>query len=257
MVKYGTYSLPRVLTTSILTGTQTQQLVIPGRSIAYNKYIGGLGAVIKVGGEVLPKNPQAIDTMQSYVDGVARILDLEDLLLKVLEKCFRYQTGPTWTDDTTASQTGGSPFTLLGASTDYMYFGHREKFNKLSFILQTLGSYGAATWEYSDGSGGWKTLTVGTDGTNGFTQSGLLAFTPPSDWKQDTVNSISGKYWVRVHVAGVTTAATVNQIQVNIVYNCIMLNPQFDESADNYNSVVYTATFSNKRIPSRYFSAAC
>jgi hypothetical protein len=52
-------------------------------------------------------------------------------------------------DDTPESQTvGGTPFRLLGSKLDYRYFGHREKFNKLQFALQTLGDYGLALWEY-------------------------------------------------------------------------------------------------------------
>ena len=38
-------------------------------------------------------------------------------------------------------------------------------------------------------------------------------FTMPTDWKQDTMNAVPGKFWVRVKVASVTVAATVNQIQ--------------------------------------------
>ena len=187
--------------------------------------------------------------MASLADGTARILDLQEATLALLESCFRYVAGPTWTDYTVESQsTVGTPFTLLGASTDYGYFGHREKCNQLAFVLAVIGTYGVLTWEYSQGNGAWGTLTV-TDGTSGLHQNGAATFTPPSDWKPDTVNGVANKFWVRVHAASVTTPATIYNIQLNNVFLCIMLNPSFDESADNYNEIPYTLTFLQQENP--------
>jgi hypothetical protein len=162
----------------------------------------------------------------------------------------RYETGPAWTDNTSESQSaGGTPITLLGASTDYAYFSHREKFNKLIFDLAVMGSYGAPTWEYSKGSGIWGTLTIDSDGTSGFTHDGTVAFTPPSDWRVDMVNSVANKFWVRVKVASVTTAATVYQVTTNSVYLCIMMDPAFDETAEDYNEIPYRLTFLQSELP--------
>jgi hypothetical protein len=44
-------------------------------------------------------------------------------------------------------------------------------------------------------------------------------------------------------VAGVTTAATVLQIQPNRVYNCIMLNPTFCDGGTNCGEVPYSVEF--------------
>jgi hypothetical protein len=89
----------------------------------------------------------------------------------------------------------------------------------------------------------------GSDGTSGFSQNGTVQFTPPSDWKQDTVNSVGAKFWVRVSVASVTTAATVLQIQLNRVYNCILLNPTFHDDATNYGETPYTLEFVQQENP--------
>ena len=250
MVKFGTYLLPRVLDRSVGYPQQQQQLPFPGRAVAYRRRIGGLGARIALAGEIRPASQLIRDQIAALADGIARILDLEDSDLTVLEACLRFQTGPTWTDNTVESQSpAGTPFTLLGATTDYAYFSHREKCNQLKFDLQTLGSYGARTWEYSKGSATWGTLTIDADGTSGFTQDGAVLFTPPSDWKQDTVNAIANKFWIRVKVASVTTVATVNQIQLNLIYLCLLLDPEFPESAKNYNVIDYHCTFQQQENP--------
>jgi hypothetical protein len=173
---------------------------------------------------------------------------LEETVLTVLEKCFRWQTGPIWTDNTLESQTpGGTPFTLAVYS-DYVYFGHREKFNKLKFDLQAFEVGGSVTlFEYSKGAGAWGALTI-TDGTNGFRQDGDVTFTPPSDWAQATVNGVSNKFWVRFHL-NCSTPATVNQIQINNVFNCLMMDPSFDDTAEVYNRTPYALLFLQQENP--------
>jgi hypothetical protein len=245
-MKFGTFSFPHVL--DVTHDLPRIQLEIPlaSSNFGYREDVGGHGSLFRMRGEIRPISQATRDQIAALADGTARILDLEDATLTVLEKCFRWQTGPIWTDNTVESQSpGGTPFTLLSATTDYVYFGHREKFNKLNFDLQTLGTYGARTWETSDGDGTWTALTV-TDGTAGFHQDGNVMFTPPTDWHPDTVNSIPDKFWVRVKVASVTTAATVNQIQINTVYNCIMIDPHFEQAVEVYNRQPYTVAFAQK-----------
>lgn len=249
MVLFGSTVLPHVLGVQRQQPRIKQEVPLPGRSFAYRKDRGGLGAQFVLKGAIRPTSQATRDLIASLADGTARILDLQEATYTLLESCLRSQSGPSWTDNTTESQsTLGTPFTLLGASTDYAYFGHREKSNLLAFVLAAFGAYGVHIWEYSQGAAAWATLTV-VDDTSGFTQNGNVTWTPPSDWKQDTVNAIASKFWVRVHVASVTTAATVYQIQLNNVFNCIMLNPSFDESADNYNEIPYTATFMQAENP--------
>ena len=74
-------------------------------------------------------------------------------------------------------------------------------------------------------------------------------FSPPSDWKQDTVNAIAEKFWIRVSVASVSTAATVNQIKANLVYNCLLLQPRFSRVVDNPFRVPYELTFVQQENP--------
>jgi hypothetical protein len=76
-----------------------------------------------------------------------------------------------------------------------------------------------------------------------------LAFTPPSDWKQDTVNSVANKFWVRVRVASVAVAATVNQITIINVFNYLMLDPQFTEAAEEFNRIDYSCVFVQQENP--------
>jgi len=414
MVKFGSYTLPHVLRMQKMQGWQLQEVPLPGRMFPYRKAIAGLGSTFTINGEIRPSSQLVKDELCALADGTPRILDFEESVLTVLEKCFRWQTGPVWTDNTAESQSpGGTPFTLLGAATDYSYFGHREKLNKLQFDLGTLGNYGPFTLEYSKGVGVWGTLDLDTlyddfpgatldtgkwsllqgsvsvaggvltlnpqtelrsnssygpyyrttaklapkqidkeflfypvyidsnnfirlhffstghiyfgsnkngnfyqidvgaydnaqadyiitwtasqtrlykngsllgtinsanyiptaaakfnlytlnlasadvdyikytlnDGTAFFSQDGTISFTPPSDWKQDTLNEIGSKFWVRTKVPTVTTSATVNQIQINRVFNCIMLNPSFNETAENYNKTPYSLTFVQQENP--------
>jgi len=248
MVLFGSTTLPHVLSMQRQQPRIKQEVPLPGRSFAYRKDRGGLGAQFTLKGAIRPSSQATRDLIAGLADGTARILDLQEATLTLLESCFRWQTGPTWTDYTAESQsTLGTPFTLLGASTDYGYFGHREKCNQLKFSLATVGTYGALLWEYSQGNGVWGTLTV-TDGTSGLHANGAVTFTPPSDWKQDKVNGAT-KFWVRVSAASVTTPATIYQIQLNNVFNCIMINPSFDETADDYNEIPYTLTLLQQENP--------
>lgn len=249
MVLFGSTTLPHVLEVQRQQLRIKQEVPLPGRSFAYRKDRGGLGAQFTLKGAIRPSSQATRDLIAGLADGTARILDLQEATLTLLESCFRYQSGPSWTDYSAESQsTLGTPFTLLGATTDYGYFGHREKCNQLVFALGVLGTYGALTWEYSQESGAWGTLTV-TDGTSGLHQNGAVTFTPPSDWKQDTVNGVANKFWVRVHPAGVTTPATIYNIQLNNVFLCIMVDPSFDETADDYNEIPYTLTLLQQENP--------
>ena len=249
MVLFGATTLPAVLTVQRQQPHIKQEVPLPGRSFAYRRDRGGFGAQFVLGGAIRPSSQATRDLIAGLADGTARILDLQEATLTLLESCFRYVAGPTWTDFTAESQsTVGTPFTLLGTSTDYGYFGHREKCNQLAFVLAAIGTYGTLTWEYSQGNGAWATLTV-TDGTSSLHQNGAVTFTPPADWKSDTVNGVANKFWVRVHAASITTPATIYNIQLNNVFLCIMLNPSFDELADNYNEIPYTLTLLQQENP--------
>ena len=48
--------------------------------------------------------------------------------------------------------------TILDSSAHYLYLGNSEKFDMAIFDLDTAGSLGALTWEYSSGSPAWTEL---------------------------------------------------------------------------------------------------
>jgi hypothetical protein len=129
-----------------------------------------------------------------------------------------------------------------------MYFGYHEMFNKLQFLLSTLGSYGTLTWGYSQGSGNWGTVTV-TDGTSGFTQSGAVTLTPPSAWAMDTVNSFANMFWLRVSAASVTTTAKAQKIQLNPCFNCILFDPVWNLNPQIWDYTDYELTLQQIENP--------
>ncbi len=143
----------------------------------------------------------------SHDEGVLTTNALEfDLAQNQLDSAFFYD-GASYTDNTTeANSVGGTPYTLLEDSADYFYFGKSSTFTRLTFDLATVGSGLTTTWEYSQGSGSWTTLTKG-DTTSNLSQDGLVYWDIPSDWATDSVNGAT-RYWVRVSTSAVTTAPT-------------------------------------------------
>ena len=246
MVSFNGLTLPHV-TQIKQQKTQTfYQVNVPNRAFDYRAYLGGQGDTFTVDGWLQSKDSttraqiEALSVTESA--GGVYVLDLQEPFYQTVDAALRYQSGPTWTNDTAEAATGGgTAFTLPGATTDYFYIGSGEQFNLLSFVLSTMGSYATLTWQYSQGNGNWNTLTV-TDGTNKFAQNGNITFTPPSDWKFDTVNSIANFFWVRVSAASVTTAATCLQILLNPCYQCMLFNPLFTMDPTIWDQTNYELT---------------
>lgn len=161
-----------------------------------------------------------VRVVRSGSPGAPALNGLAGSLLAVLDfaliigRVFTYD-GSSFTDVTAeARSAGGTPFPLFpGPSTsDICYFGYSgtvyspsagtfvPAFNELTFDLSQTGSGGSYVWEYWNGSS-WASLTV-QDATNGFTQSGKVSWTPPSDWATTTVNGHT-TYWVRVRPTSV------------------------------------------------------
>ena len=117
--------------------------------------------------------------------------------------------GGVFTDETAdANDAGASDVVLVPATpatNDAFYIGFDLRFTEVDFVASTLATDGAVTWEYWDGDS-WEALSGVVDDTVGFTVSpGTVAFTLPSDWAKNTVNSQGPFYYVR---ARVTTAGT-------------------------------------------------
>src|SRR5262249_10647440 len=118
---------------------------------------------------------------------------------------------PSAARDTTA---GDVAFGSVGQS---LYIGYPERFREININLSRPAANGwRGVLEYAtavDGTGApssWKTLSVISDGTNGFTKSGQVTFDPPSDWTMAQLGSLGRMYYVRIRTisAGTAPAAT-------------------------------------------------
>jgi hypothetical protein len=101
------------------------------------------------------------------------------------------------------------------AVDDAVYFGHATgKFDELQLNITTQGDGDwTIAWEYWDGSA-WTALSGVTDGTTAFeatTGFKAVTFTIPSDWAQNTVDSVLG-YWIRARVSAYTSVVTAPQL---------------------------------------------
>ncbi len=133
-----------------------------------------------------------------------------------LDYVFLYD-GATYNDHSAEADTlDGTPFDLMADSGDHLYLGKLTKFKEAYFDFAVVGSYGARTWEYWNGSA-WSALVV-SGAAEDFSADGKITFTLPADWAQTIVNSAQA-YFIRVSVASVTTPATVNEIRQNGVLN--------------------------------------
>jgi hypothetical protein len=63
------------------------------------------------------------------------------------------------------------------------------------------------------------------------------------------VNAITNKFWFRCKASSVTTPATVNEIWLQQIYNCLMLDPQFTLNAENYKRTDYSLSFAQQENP--------
>lgn len=118
--------------------------------------------------------------------------------------------GSTFTNNDTEMDTAaGTPFTILGDINDIAYLGKDTQYKEVYFDLGTLGDYtNSVTWEYWAGAS-WTVLV--TAGSDNLEASGVMTFTPPSDWAATTVNSQSA-FWIRAQASSFTIAATANSI---------------------------------------------
>jgi hypothetical protein len=134
--------------------------------------------------------------------GAPRLSGEAGRLLEVFESCLivnRVFTtdDTTFTDQTAAARNfNDAAFGLFPAPSlsSAAYFGMSVQFPQIELVLDTVATGGRFQWEYWGGS--WKLLSV-VDGTNGLTRSGMVTWTPPSDWATVAVNGVT-LYWVRV-----------------------------------------------------------
>ena len=135
-----------------------------------------------------------------------------------------------YTNNTLEAQSpAGTSFTLFNSTDDYLLIGHASKFDMAVFDIDTAGSLGALTWQYSTANA-WVTFQpasgryqIDPDDNQGgqfdFSKDGVEIFPPNlmSDWatRAFTIDGASvSKYWLRVSVASTATAPTIKRIQM-------------------------------------------
>ena len=134
----------------------------------------------------------------------------------IIGKVFGTTNDTSFTDNTNEARlAGGTAFTLFPtpATADRTYIGHSVQFTSITIGLSVAGSAATYVWEYWNGTA-WTTLSV-TDGTSGFTQSGMVRWTAPAFWATTSVNGTS-MYWVRVRFTG--TAPVTNPTVLTMTY---------------------------------------
>jgi hypothetical protein len=120
--------------------------------------------------------------------------------------------GGVQTDETTeANSNAVGDMTLLPASPvvgDAYYFGHNEEFGQMRLDLSQLGvGTWTITWEYYNGST-YTALSGVTDGTSGFTANGVVSWTIPGDWADDTQNGQGPFRYIRARLSAFTSLTT-------------------------------------------------
>jgi hypothetical protein len=126
--------------------------------------------------------------------------------------------GSLFVDETVeASSNATADMTLLPptqALNDAYYFGHNEQFSRLKLDITTAASGGTWTllWEYWNGTI-WTALTVGTDGTGSFGNTGanIVDFTIPGNWATTSVTNqanTGAMYYVRARISAFTSSGT-------------------------------------------------
>lgn len=112
--------------------------------------------------------------------------------------------GGVLTDETTEANSGTTNDMTLTPATpaqnDAYYWGHPEQFPQMKINVSTAATSLGLVWEYWNGA--WTALSGVTDGTSGFTSTGLayVSWTLPGDWATTTINSQGPYYYVRARV---------------------------------------------------------
>jgi len=113
-------------------------------------------------------------------------------------------SGSTYVDNTTEAGTeGGTEFSLMNETDDYLYIGSSSQFNGADFKFQTRGTNYTLKVEYFDNSSGdsWGTMTPYlnnfSENTSNFVSNGTINFDIPDDWVETTIDG-SELYWIRI-----------------------------------------------------------
>ena len=140
-------------------------------------------------------------------------------------------TGATYTDVTT-NVTDGATGTVMAvnsysthAAGDWVYIGYTTKFEKLRIkVGNTNGNSVTMVLTYPNNANdpsSFGTASIGSDGTESggktLAQNGVVTFTKPTDWVQQTYPNSGGVkgYYVRLSFSGaVDSSVSISQINV-------------------------------------------
>lgn len=128
------------------------------------------------------------------------------------------------------------------SDNDSMYIGSKVKFDTIVIDLQQFASGTIIpTISYSsDAAGAYTALTVSSDnlsdGTTGFTKSGVIIFTPPSGWtataKDDGANNFNDTttyYYIKIQRTAntLTTTPKLNKVNIGLRIDDVYVSPKF------------------------------
>lgn len=175
------------------------------------------------GGTIIGLEITGTDTGSATVYGMLTGVGINPILNEAgvfgnVETAFTFDS--VFTDVTADFNSTASDVQMFVSNGDLVYIGMAALFDEVEFILAVTASNAGIQpiFEYSDGATGWITFSP-TDNTNGMRQNGDLVWiaTSLAGWAQDTVNSISGKFWIRITRGAVTVATppTEDLVQVN------------------------------------------
>lgn len=135
---------------------------------------------------------------------------------------------PVYVDETAdfASAATGDvdPWPTSEAAGDQFAIGFRGPFNSLTLTLGTNGVGGTLAWKYWNGTA-WTAVSGLVDGTTGFTASGTVTFTMPTNWKPRTLNGSASLFYLVAEVATlyapnpILTSGTINAQGPNDFYD--------------------------------------
>src|SRR5205807_1597541 len=127
-------------------------------------------------------------------------------------------SGATLTGLTFQARSSTAGDVAFGAAGESLSVGYPDRFREINFNLSRGAAAGwSGVLEYAsavDASGkptAWKTLSLLSDGTNGFRNSGQVLFDPPADWKAAALPGYAARlFYVRVRTtAGAAADAPV------------------------------------------------
>lgn len=162
------------------------------------------------------------------------------------------------TNLTSAAQNSTPGDVAFGAAGESLYVGFVEQFREMNFDLSRFASGGwsgvleyASTVDAAGNPSAWKTLSMLSDGTQGFSRSGTIQFDPPGDWATARIAGTAPLYYVRIRTTAGGTAPIASTIfgrnYVNAAGSPVSgIIPVFDSAADaNHDGYLNDAEFAN------------